>query len=211
MTIEIGNKGWLKTQGSLVLDMQEIQPNWVYNGSGSLVAVDGASATRSFSGYEGAITVDFAKAFDAADKTYQMAFDLKNEQTNLGGGLTPYIVNSFIGAIDFNPPVPGFDSLVLSGAYEYAQSTGSEYTLTGQGNPLSLASYNYIGNTTAIGSYAYQALNVTKNSWVLGFMYPLSKTVQFHGDYFVNQYQWTDVANYSRWEDIWRFTYEARF
>jgi len=62
-----------------------------------------------------------------------------------------------------------------------------------------------------VGSYGYQSLNITKTSYAFGFMYPLSKTVQFRGDYFINQYIWTDQPSYSRWEDIWRFTYEARF
>ncbi len=220
MTLDIGNHGWLKPQASLT-QMQEITPNWVFNSSGNEVAVDSTTNTavaRTFSGFEAALTVDFAKAFDLTDHTCKIAFDYKNQYTDLGGDLSGYLVNSFIGAVDFNPPIAGFDTLVLSGAYEYAQSNGEEYTQANMlgnvpslGTPPALASYSYIGNTANIGSYSYQPLDITKTSWAFGFMYPLSKTVQFHGDYFINEYNWTDQPNYTRWEDIWRFTYEARF
>jgi hypothetical protein len=215
MTFEIGNHGWLKPQASCVFQMQEIQPNWVFNSLGQTVAVDSNTNTavaRQFSGYETALTIDFAKAFDLTDHTCKIAVDYKNQTTNLGGDLNTFVVNSYIGAIDFNPPFPGFDTLVLSGAFEYVEAQGSEYALSGAyGNPPSLASYSFMGDSANVGSYTYEALNITKKSWAFGFMYPLSKTVQFHGDYFINEYDWADQPNYTRWEDIWRFTYEAHF
>jgi hypothetical protein len=216
MTFEIGNHGWLKPQASYVIQMQEVQPNLVYNAlQTQMLDVDSTTNTavaRTYTGYEVALTVDFAKAFDLTDHTFKIAGDYKNQVTNLGvAGLPNYTVNSYIASLDFNPPFPGFDFLVLSGSYEFSQSMGGEYTLANQGNPPSLASYSFFLNSADLGSYSYQSLNITKTTWSVGFMYPLSKTVQFHGDYFVNQYIWTDQPSYSRWEDIWRFTYEARF
>ncbi|HTA77487.1 MAG TPA: hypothetical protein VK791_10045 [bacterium] len=216
MTFDIGNHGWLKPQFSAIVQMQEIQPNLVYNTlQTQMLPVDSATntaAARVFNGFETALTVDFAKAFDLTDHTFKIAGDYKYQDTNLGvAGLPDYTVSSYIASLDFNPPFAGFDTLVLSTSFEFSQSMGGEYTLNGQGNPPSLASYSFFLNSQDLGSYSYQTLNITKTTWAFGFMYPLSKTVEFHGDYFINQYVWTDVPAYSRWEDIWRFSYEARF
>ncbi len=214
LSVDIGRNGWIKPQVSYTAQMREVQPNWVVNNLGVTVAVDSTTNTavaRTFGGYEGALTLDFAKAFDMVKNTYKLSFDYKNQTTDLGLGASPFTVDTFITAADFNIPFQGFDTVVLSLAFEQAKSSGDEYVLSGVGDPPTLASYSFYLNSGDIGSYSYQALNITRTSWSFGFMYPLSKTVQFRGDYFINQYTWSDVPSYDRREDIWRFTYEAHF
>ena len=215
ISADIGDGGWLKPQFQFVpgvpgLQMQEIQPNYVLNGSGTgVTAVDGNIIPRTFNDYEGALTINFAKAFGLKGKTYQVSVDYKDQVTNLGGGLSPYLVDTFIASTDFTVPVSGFDSIVLSAAYEEAFATGGEYTLTGQGSPNSLAAYQFYLGTP--GQYTYTPLNVTKITWAFGLMYPFSKTIDFRCDYFYNYYTWVDVPTFDRVDEIVRFTYEAHF
>ena len=215
ISADIGDGGWLKPQFQFVpnvpgLQMQEIQPNYVLNGSGTgVTAVDGNVIPRTFNDYEGALTVNFAKAFGLKGKTYQVSLDYKDQVTNLGGGLSPYLVDTFIASADFTVPVSGFDSVVLSAAYEEAFATGGEYTLTGQGSPNSLAAYQFYLGTP--GQYTYTPLNVTKITWAFGLMYPISKTIDIRCDYFYNYYTWVDVPSFDRVDEIVRFTYEAHF
>ncbi|HEY5039400.1 MAG TPA: hypothetical protein VIJ93_10040, partial [bacterium] len=220
LTLDIGTKGCLKIQGSYMptlsgMQMREIQPNFVLNGAGTgSVAVDSTTntaAARTFGGYEGALTFDFAKAFDLKEKIYQIAFDYKNQTTDLGLGASPYTVNTLIGAVDFTIPIAGFDKVVLSGAFEQAQSTGSEYVLSGSGKPPTYANYPFYLDSSSLGNYTYTPLNITRTSWAVGFLYPLSKTINFRGDYFFNQYTWIDNPTFDRREGIWRFTYELSF
>jgi predicted porin len=190
--------------------MQEIQPNYVLSESGtSVTPADGDMVPRTFNDYEGALTVNLAKAFGLKGKTYQFAVDYKDQQTNLGSGLSPYTVNTFIGSVDFTVPVEGFDTVVLSGAFEQAISTGGEYTFTSQGQPNTLAAYQFY--LDAPGQFAYTPLNITKTTWAAGLLYPMSKNVNFRCDYFYNYYTWTDVPSFNRVDEIVRFTYEAHF
>jgi len=215
ISADIGNNGWLKPQFQFVpdvpgLQMQEIQPNYVLSGGGTgVTAVDGNTNPRTFDDYEGALTVNFAKAFDLKGKTYQISVDYKDQATNLGLGLPAYTVDTFIGSADFNIPVAGFDSLVFSAAYEQVTSTGGEYTLAGQGSPDSLAAYQFYLDTP--GQYNYTSLNLTKTTWAFGLMYPVSKTIDIRCDYFYNYYTWTDVPSFDRVDEIVRFTYDAHF
>jgi hypothetical protein len=215
ISAEIGNNGFFQPQFSLMSQMKEIQPNYVINATHTQAfPVDSTVNTtvaRVFGGYEGALTVDVAKALNLGERTYRAQFDYKNQTTDLGIGVAPYTVTTMIGAVDFNLPFEGFDSLVLSASYEQARSTGAEYVLVGQGNPAGLASYYFFLNNTDLGAYGYQALNITRTTWQFGFGYPVNKNAQFHGDYFLNQYLWSDIPGYSRWDNIWRFSYEARF
>jgi hypothetical protein len=215
VTAEIGNHGFFKPQFSMMSQMKEIQPNYVINATHTkALPIDSTVNTtvaRVFGGYEGALTIDFAKAFDLGEHTYRIQFDYKNQTTDLGLGVSPYTVNTMIGAVDFNIPFESFDTVILSASYEQAKSTGSEYVLAGQGNPDGLASYDFFLNNTNLGAYGYEALNITKTTWAFGFHYAINKNAQFHGDYFLNQYIWTDNPAYSRWENIWRFSYESTF
>ena len=217
---DIGKNGWLKPQASWIaplgtLQMHEIQANDVLNEAGTgAEAVDADTNTqtgRTFGGYEGALTVDLAKAMDLKDKTYQVSFDYKNQTTDLGIGAPLFTVNSFIASLDFNPPIKGFDSLVFSVGYEYAKSSGSEYVLGGVGSPSTYANYPFYLDTTSLGSYAYTPLNITKTVLALGLMYPLTPAIRFRGDLFLNQYTWTDVPGYDRHDEIGRIACEASF
>lgn len=215
LNLQLGQNGWLNPQGSYMLQMQEIQPNYVLNGLGTgAVAVDSTTNTavaRTFKGWEAALKMDLAKAFDLKDKTYRLAFDYKSQQTDLGGGLTPFTVNTLIGAADFTLPLAGFDSIILSAAYEKAQSSGSEYVLSGVGDPPTIANYAFYLDSSTLGQYVYTPLDMTRTSWVFGFLYPLSKTLDIRMDVFLDQYTWSDVPGFNRFDQIWRFTYDARF
>jgi hypothetical protein len=220
LSIDIGKGGWFKPQASWVLplsslQMHELQANYVLNPAGTgAVDVDSATNTgnaRTFSGYEAALTVDLAKAFEMDNKTYQLSFDYKNQTTDLGNGGVPFSSKTWIGAVDLSVPIAGFENLVLSGSYEMNQASGSEYVLNGVGNPGTIANYPFYLDTSTLGQYTYMPLNVTRSSWSAGFLYPLSKTIRFHADYFFNQYTWSDVPAYDRRDSIWRFTYEASF
>ena len=218
---EIGKNGWLKPQASWMpningLQMHEFQPDYVAaNPAVQAVAVDSTTNTagaRTFSGFEGALTVDMAKAFDQENKTYQVSVDYKDQTTDLtalGGG--NFEVKTLILATDFTIPAKGFDTVVLSAAYKHVQSSGSEFALGGVGNPPTLASYSFYLDNSNLGTYVYEPMNLTKNSWAFGFMYPLSDTIQFHGDMFLDQITSSDVPTYDNRDLIWRFTYEAWF
>jgi hypothetical protein len=216
ISADIGNNGWLKPQFQFVpdvpgLQMQEIQPNYVLSGGGTNVTtMDGdAAVPRTFNDYEGALTLNFAKAFDLKGKTYQISVDYKDQVTNLGSGLSPYEVDTFITSADFTVPIAGFDTVVLSAAFEQAISTGGEYTFVSQGYPNSLAAYQFYLDSP--GQYAYTPLNITKTTWACGLMYPVSKTIDIRCDYFYNYYTWTDVPSFDRVDEIVRFTYDAHF
>jgi len=218
---EIGKNGWLKPQASWIpnsdgLRMQEIQPDYVVNGAGNqAVAVDSTTNTagaRTFSGFEGALTLDLAKAFDLEDKTYQISGDYKDQTTDLTGlaGGTFEVKTIILGA-DFTIPAKGFDTVVLSAAFKQTQSTGNEFVLGNVGNPSTLASYSFYMDNSKLGTYVYAPLNLTKTSWAFGFLYPFSKTIQFHGDVFLDQITSSDFPLYDNRDLIWRLNYEAWF
>ncbi|HVM33078.1 MAG TPA: hypothetical protein VMU88_08090 [bacterium] len=207
---ELGDKGWLKPQGSYVVSGQEIQPNLVLNAAGTAaVPVDGQTSPRTFGGYEGALTLDFAKAFALDHQTYDLQADYKHQTDQLGGGGNPFTVNSLILAGDFNLPLHFIDSVVWSVAFEQTQSTGSE-EVSG-GNPSTWASYPFYLDSGAIGSYSLTALNLTRQTLAFGAMLPLGDKIDFRADYFLTHFKWADVPAYDRNDQILRFTYEAHF
>jgi hypothetical protein len=207
---ELGDKGWLKPQGSYIVTGQEIEPNLVLNGAGTAaVAVDGQTTTRTFGGYEGALTMDLAKAFALDHQTYRVEADYKHQTDDLGTGAAPFTVNTLILAGDFNIPLHFMNTVVWSLAFEQAQSTGSEYTLPG--NVPGLTQYEFYLNTNDIGVYTLTPLNLTRQTLAFGAMLPLGDKINFRADYFLTHYDWTDVPAYSRNDQIWRFTYEAHF
>ena len=172
------------------------------------VAVENGNTTmntRTYSGYEGALTVSFSKAYDLKNKTYQVAFDYKHQATDLGLG-NPFTVNTLIGSADFNPPVSGFDSLLLSASYERAQASGDEYVQTTSGNPPTLATFPFYLDTASLGSYSYIPLDITRTSWAFGLLYPLTSDINVRSDYFINEYTWKNApaafANYYRRDQI---------
>ncbi len=211
--LQVGDHGWLNSLGSFTVQMQEIEPNYVLNPTSTgVTAVDGNSTARTFSGYEAGLVVDFAKAFDLNSKTYRIAFDYKDQVTDLGGSLPAFTVNTLIAAADFNVPVAGFDTVVLSVAYEQAQASGGEYMLSGEGDPPTLAQYAFI-DTDSPPSFNYTTLNLTKTAWAFGFLCPFGKTFDIRMDVFLNQYTGSVGAdsNFDRVDQIWRFTYDAHF
>jgi hypothetical protein len=122
-------------------------------------------------------------------------------------------VDTFIACADAGPfpQIPLLEGLILSGAFEQAQSSGSEYTLDNEGNPPTLASYSSILDNSELNQYQYQALNITRTSYAFGVRCPISPTFEIHGDWFYNQYTWSDVPGFDRREQIWRLTYEVSF
>ena len=181
----------------------------VLNGAGtSQVAVDGQTTTRTFGGYEGALTMDLAKAFALDHQTYTVEADYKHQTDDLGTGAAPFTVNTLILAGDFNIPLHFMNTVVWSVAFEQAQSTGSEYTLPGN---VLLTQYDFYLNTNDIGTYTLTPLNLTRQTLAFGAMLPLGDKINFRADYFLTHYDWKDVPAYSRNDQIWRFTYEAHF
>ena len=228
---ELGKGKWLKPQVSYVMPgFQEIQSNLIASDTGSAPA-DGNANARSFSGYEGALTLDMAKAMGIKFSTYTVQLDYKHQETDLNDAASDSLkVDTLILAADFNIPAPIIKPVVWSVALEQVSSSGTEDTLTGIGNPPTLAAYNfYLANpayndlvnyiNTAQGvtytSYQPTPLDLTKTTLAFGLKYPLSDLINFRADYFLTNYNWSNppaaLAGYSRYENIWRFTYEAHF
>ncbi len=224
---EIGQDGWLKPQASYVLNgFHEIQPDYVLGQDGvSITAVDGNSI-RTFGGYEAALTVSLDKALSLKSRTYDFQFDYKHQTTDLGDGVNSLTVNNLILATDFTLPAPILMPIIWSAALEQTTSSGTEYVLGGRGNPTSLGDYPFFEDNAAYNnidvSYTLQALDLTRTTLAFGFKYPLSDSINFRGDYFFTNYNWSDPVNvtaglpeypggYDRYENIWRFTYEAHF
>jgi hypothetical protein len=177
------------------------------------VAVDSQDSMgpqRTYDGWEAGLTLELARAFELKGKTCQLGFDYKNQNTTLFGSQV-FTVNTLIGSFDFNVPFEGFDSVILSTAFVQTQATGSEYVLSGAGNPPTLASYSFYLDTAALGQYTFMPLNLTRRTLAFGFKYPLSNSINFRGDLFINEYAWTDFPGYDRTDQIMRFTYEAHF
>ncbi len=214
---DIGKGGWFKPQATYLLNLHELQPDYVLTGTGpDVLPVDSGiprTNTRTFGGYEGAISADFAKGLEGLPSTCDLAFDYKHQTTDLGLGTAPYSVDTFIACADAGPfpQIPLLQGLTLSGAFEWAQSSGSEYTLTNEGEPDTLASYSSIVDPSELYGYSYRALNITRTSYAFGFRCPLSPTFDIHGDWFYNQYTWSDVPGFDRREQIWRLTYDVSF
>ena len=212
---EIGKDGWLKPQASYVVKMRELQPNYVLTTAGnSQLAVDTGLPTafaRTYSGYEGAMTIDFAKALEGTPATCDIAADYKHQNTDIGDGVNSFAVNSLVLCADVGPfpTIPLFDGLILSAAYERAQSTGHEYVLAG--NPPTLAYYASYLDNSALGHYVLTPLNLTRTSWAFGAKYPISKDFEVRGDCFLNNYEWDDFPSYGRRDQIWRMTYAVTF
>jgi len=216
LSMDIGKDGWLTPQASYVLNtpglgMHEIQANFVLNslGNGAVAVENNNQFTqpRTFGGWEAAVSADIAKGLGEKEKRYFLAFDYKTQTTDLGLG-NPFETRVFIGSADFS--FPG-TALVASAAYQYAQSSGDEYILTGQGNPSTYANYPFYLDTSSIGGYSYTALNIKKTTWAFGLELPLASNIRFKGDLFLNQYTWSDVPGYDRREQIWRASYEVSF
>ncbi|MGH7738977.1 MAG: hypothetical protein ACREL1_02415, partial [bacterium] len=209
---ELGNKGWLKPQASYIVSGQEIQPNLVLDAAGTAaVPVDSETNTatpRVFGGYEGALSLDFAKAFDLSQQTYALQVDYKHQTDDLGlGGVAPFTLNNLILAGDFTIPLHFINTLVWSVAFEQAQTSGSEYVIDGN----TWASYSFYLNTADLGSYTYSPLNLTRQTLAFGVLFPLGDKIDFRGDLFLNDYKSSDDSAYSRQDQIWRLTYEAHF
>jgi len=219
---DIGKGGWVKPQASYLLNLHEIQPDYVQAVSEiGVLPIDSdqsRSATRSFTGYEGAVSADFAKGLEGLPTACDLAVDYKHQETDLGIGAPPFSVDTFIVCADAGPfpQIPLFEGLTLSGAFEMAQSTGSEYTLAGYGTPPTLGEYISVVDSgqwvnQMKSPFSYQALNITRTSYAFGFKCPLSPTFDIHGDWFYNQYTWSDVPGFDRREQIWRLTYDVSF
>jgi len=213
----MGKGGWVKPQASY-MNMNEIQPDYVWTGSGTgtVLPVDSDARqtnTRAFEGYEGALSVDWAKGLEGLPPTCDLAFDYKHQTTNLGLGTPLFSVDTFIVCADAGPfpQIPLLEGLTLSGAFKLVQSSGNEYTLINTGQPPTLASYSSIVDNSQLGNYHDQALNITLASFAFGFKCPLSPTFDIHGDWFYNQYTWNDVPGFDRREQIWRLTYDVSF
>ncbi len=222
-TADIGKGGWLKPQASYILKMKELQPNYVLTGNGNevLPADSGqpVTNTRNFEGYEGALTANLAKALEGAPKTCALSGDYKHQATDGGTGLGPFTVDTLIVCADIGPfpQVPLFEGLILSAAYEQAESSGYEYTLNNSAfaqssdYPTLAEYYSYFNTLPANALYNLQLLDFTKTSWAFGFKCPVSRTFEIHGDCFINTYSWSNVPSFDRREQIWKVTCETSF
>lgn len=212
---DLGKDGWLKPRASCALNLQEVQPNYVLDASGtSFLTVDTNAPTtqvRKFGGFEGALILDLAKALDNPLKTLSVSGDFKHETTDLGNGGSLFQTDTLILALDAGPfpDVPLFEGLVLSGAFEQSRSQGSEYVLGG--GTSTFAQYASYFDTGMLGQYVLSPLNLTRTSWSIGVQCPISRSIEVHGDFFTNQYTWPDIAGYDRRENIWRLTYVVSF
>lgn len=218
LSADIGKDGWLKPQGSYTVNVQEIEPDYVLvpTGNAILPADYNAPVTniRKFGGFEAAVTADFAKAIDGLPSTCDLSFDFKRQTTDLGiSGDAPFDVDTVIVAADAGPfpGVPLFEGLVLSGAYERAQSSGDEYTLNTGGSPPTLGVYASYFDYGYLGSFTPLALDIVRDSWAMGVKCPISSTIEVHADCFINSYTWSEEPSYSRRDLIWRMTYELTF
>jgi hypothetical protein len=215
---DIGQDGWLKPQASLVLNMQEIQPDYVLTSAGNAVLPADWNAPvtniRKFNNFEGALTVNLAKALDGTPSTCDFSVDYKRQSTDLGlagFGFQPFTVSTVIFCADVGPfpGVPLFEGLILSGAYERASASGYEFALGG--TTPTMADYGSYFDTQYLGEYFFLPLDVIRDSWALGVKVPISSTIEVHGDCFINTYTWSDFPNYDRRDLIWRMTYELKF
>ena len=226
---DLGQDGWLGLRASFIPGMTEISSNLagmsIVYGSGSTATTQIFSgAPQTFTGYEGAIISNLSKVVDGLPKTCSVGLDYKHQSTDLGAGGSPFAVDNFIATADVGPfpDLPLIQGMVLSAAYELAQSSGSEYVLNNVAGPNgttanlqnsqpTLANYVSSFDSTYSSSYTYQPLNITKTSWAFGFKVPLGASFEIHGDLFLNQYTWNDVPGFDRREQIWRLTNEVSF
>jgi hypothetical protein len=214
LSADLGEGGWLKPQASFTR-AEEIQANDVMGPDGSPYSVefnvlDHDSPLRTFTGMEGALTVDFAKGLDEKGKTYSLGLDYKRQETTWDMDLSPFEVNTFIAAVDFSVPVKAFSSVVISAAVEHTFSKGEEFVYK-IGDYSTFTTYPFYMNSAALGAFDYTFLNLSKTTWAWGLMYPLSKTIRFKADWFITSFSWTDHPEYDRRDQVMRFTYEASF
>jgi hypothetical protein len=214
LSADLGDGGWLQPQ-VLYTWAEEIRSNDVVGPAGVVYAADGGvpifdMPLRTFTGVEGAITLDFAKFLALKGKTYSMEMDYKHQETTWNMDLSPFTVNTAIAGVDFSVPIEAISSIVLSGALKITTAQGNEYVYY-LGNPGTFAAYPYYLDGTALGTYIPLPLNLTRTTWSWGIMYPLSKAIRFKADWFITNYTWTDVPTYDRRDQIMRFTYEASF
>ncbi len=218
LSADIGKDGWLKPQ-AVFAGMQEIEPDYVLTASGNSVLPADWDApvtnTRKFTDYEGALTINFAKALPGAvPSTCDLSVDYKRQSTDLGleaYGFQPFTVDTVIlcGDIGPFPGVPVFDGLILSTAYERASSSGYEFVIPG--TTPTLAAYGSYFDTQYLGEYLFLPLDVVRDSWAFGVKLPVSSTIEVHGDCLINQYTWSEDPSYGRRDLIWRMTYVLTF
>jgi hypothetical protein len=213
----IGQKGWIQPQASLVINAQEIQPNYVLNTLGTgILPVDSQSVSsvgRTFGGGEAALTLHFAKMANLSGKTLDFQIDYKNQSTNLGIGAPAFTSNTFITAADFNIPWKLVAPIIWSAAFEQTQSSGSEYVLNQDGNPPTLGQYIFYIDPVVnqANQFVYEPMNLTRQTWSFGMKYPLSNLINLRADCFFTSYNWTDNPTYARNDEIWRLTYEVHY
>jgi hypothetical protein len=212
---EFGQDGWVKPQFSYVLNVHEIQPNYVLTPLGnSVLPADWNSpvtTTRKFGGFEGALSLDLATVLEHPLKTLALAGDYKHQTTDLGNGDPIFQVDTVIASLDAGPfpDVPLFEGLILSGSFETAVAKGTEW-VTG-GNPSTQAVYASYLDNQYLGAFTKTNLDLTRTSFSVGVKCPISRTIEVHADCFLNQFTSGNDPTYDRREDIWRLTYVLTF
>jgi hypothetical protein len=214
---KLGKDGWIKPQVSLSLGMKEIQPDYVLTGLGySELPVDSQTTTataRTFQNVEGALTLDLSKVVSKLPSTCSVGLDFKHQTTDLGVGDDSLKVDTFIVSADAGPfkHVPLIGALILSAAFEETRSRGNEYVLTPGGVNPGLACYSSVYDTTSLGTYQYQALNIDRTTIAFGFKFPVTPTFRIYGDWLSRKYVWKDQSGFDRREQIWKLTHELTF
>ena len=214
---KIGQDGWVKPQVSVALGMKEFQPDYVLVGTGNEeLPVDSRTSTataRTFQNVEGALTLDLSKLIEKAPSTCAVALDMKHQTSDPGFGDKAFKVDTYIVSADAGPfkHVPVIGALILSAAFEEVHSRGHEFALSSSGEPPSLACYSSIYDTASLGTYQYQALNIDRTTFSLGFKLPMSKTFRIYGDWLTRKYVWKDQSGFDRREQIWKLTHELTF
>jgi len=220
----IGKEGWIQPKGSYVLQMQEIQPNYVLTGPGvsTVLPVDSQDPTavaRVFGGWEAALVLDFAKGLEGLPANLSLAGDYKHQTSDTGfAGSEPFTVDTFVVTADAGPfpTLPLLEGVVLTAAYAQSQSKGDEFFLTGSGSPPTLAQYHSLLDSDSLGAYgsgltAPQPMSITRTSLAIGFKVPLSRNFELRGDWFINKYTWAEMPAFDRREQIWVMGYELTF
>ena len=212
----LGNDGWLQPQLSVAVKAKEFQPNDVMTGiGGTVLPVDSQTATataRSFGRLEAAVTADLSKAWDKAPKNCVLTGDYKRMTNDLGLG-DAFKVDSWFAGADVGPlPYLKFlRGIVFSASYGQTKARGSEYALTGIANQPSLAGYATPYDTTSLGTYGYQALNLTRSTLAFGAQVKLGKNFLIHADWFSHKWSWVDQPKYDRRDQTWKLTNELSF
>jgi hypothetical protein len=203
----LGNQGWIKPE-FFYTSAHEIQPNWVLNATATgLVAADSGLATagiRTFSSSDGALRLNLGNALQLSNRL-TVGGEFKEENTTGNG--TSLTVKTIIGELDFVPPGSYFSPWVISLGYESARAQGWEYVLTG----TTYAAYEFYTDAAAVGTYTLTDLNLSETTVAVGLKYKINSQMDLRGEWFDEQTQQYNMANYASRVQEWSINCESTF